>query len=93
MALHSRVADHPDVTQSGGRSIGGRIYQALSSVPVWARLTLAVIWTVPSVGLLVDSFRSGRNRRGFWTVATDPGQLTLEQRHIVRGRLAGSING
>lgn len=49
----------------------------------WASLVavvIAVLWTTPTLGLLVTSFRSQRdiNRSGWWTALTDPGAFTLE---------------
>jgi alpha-glucoside transport system permease protein len=49
----------------------------------WASLVavlIAVLWTTPTLGLLVTSFRSQRdiNRSGWWTALTDPGGFTLE---------------
>ena len=49
----------------------------------WASLVavlIAVLWTTPTLGLLVTSFRSQRdiNRSGWWTSLTDPSAFTLE---------------
>jgi len=48
-----------------------------------ASILLAVVglaWLVPTVGLLVSSFRTGaaNSSSGWWTVFTEPSQLTLE---------------
>lgn len=70
------------------RGFGGLIYGRLSSVPAWALWLLAALWSLPTTGLLVDSLRGRTNqvRRGFWTVATDPSQLTLDNYHSVLTR-------
>lgn len=67
--------------------MSGRIYRRVSSVPVWLLLIVG-IWTLPTVGLFVDSFRgrSDQIRGGFWTAATDPAQLTLDNYDIVLNR-------
>ncbi len=49
----------------------------------WASLTaviIAVLWTTPTLGLLVTSFRGQRdiNTSGWWTAWRDPGAFTLE---------------
>lgn len=49
----------------------------------WASLVavvIAVLWTTPTLGLLITSFRSQRdiNQSGWWTALTDPGAFTLE---------------
>ena len=69
-----------DKRTNARRSLGGWIHGNLSSVPAWALWILAALWTLPTAALLVDSFRGRRDqiRSGFWTVATDPGQLTLD---------------
>jgi len=61
-------------------SLGGRIYERLRNVPMWALWGLVVLWTLPSLSLFVSSFRtrSDQLNSGFWTVPTNPSQLTLE---------------
>ncbi|MGI9608588.1 MAG: carbohydrate ABC transporter permease [Acidimicrobiales bacterium] len=68
--------------------VGGWIYQRLTSVPAWGLWFLAALWTLPTGALLVDSFRGRTDqvRSGFWTVATDPSQLTLDNYHSVLNR-------
>ena len=49
----------------------------------WASLfalVLAFLWTLPTIGLLVTSFRSQRdiNRDGWWNALANPGAFTLE---------------
>jgi alpha-glucoside transport system permease protein len=69
-------------------AVGDRVVRALTS---WAgRVTVfavCLVWTVPTVGLLVSSFRPADDVRtsGWWTVMSDP-QLTLENYRSVLER-------
>ena len=63
------------------KSAAGDAARAITSP--WASLTaivIAVLWTVPTIGLLVTSFREPRaiNNSGWWTSFSDPGAYTLE---------------
>ncbi|PIE25891.1 MAG: sugar ABC transporter permease, partial [Micrococcales bacterium] len=55
-----------------------------------AALVMAVLWTIPTVGLLVTSFRSARdiNSSGWWSSFTNPGAYTLTnyQQALAPGR-------
>jgi len=73
-----------DLTPKKGRkkkSAAGDAARAISSP--WASLAaiiIAVLWTIPTIGLLVTSFRKQRaiNTSGWWTSFSDPSQYTLE---------------
>jgi alpha-glucoside transport system permease protein len=63
------------------KSAAGDAARAISSP--WASLAaiiIAVLWTIPTIGLLVTSFRKQRaiNTSGWWTSFSDPTQYTLE---------------
>ena len=63
------------------QSASGDAASALNSR--WASLVaiiIAVLWTTPTVGLLVTSFRSQRdiNKNGWWNAFANPGAFTLE---------------
>mgnify|MGYP003417374438 CR=1 FL=1 len=63
------------------KSIAGDTARSISSP--WASvaaIVIAVLWTIPTIGLLVTSFRDQRaiNRSGWWTAFGDPGAFTLE---------------
>jgi alpha-glucoside transport system permease protein len=64
-----------------GKSAAGDAARVISSP--WASLAaivIAVLWTVPTIGLLVTSFRKQRdiNTSGWWTSFSDPSAYTLE---------------
>src|SRR5512133_2620056 len=65
----------------GKRSPVRRLVRAITRGP--ANIVLLIIgaaWLVPTFGLLISSFRTAvdNNSRGWWTVFTDPGQLTVQ---------------
>ena len=69
-----------------------RAHKALTSP--WASLAalvLAVLWTIPTFGLLVTSFREPRDIRtsGWWTTLSDP-SFTLENYRAVLGTESSS---
>ena len=61
-------------------SLGNRLYRGLSRVPMW---TFALLWLLPTFGLVVNSFRTRDAQRniGFWR--TRPSELTLENYQTV----------
>ncbi len=68
-------------TKKRGKSAAGDAARAISSP--WASLAaivIAVMWTIPTIGLLVTSFRKQRdiNTSGWWTSFSDPSAYTLE---------------
>ena len=68
--------------------LGGRIVQRLTTGPVAVFLILvALLWLVPTIGLLVASFRSAADNgtTGWWTAVLHPAQLTLESYRNVLG--------
>src|SRR6187200_1563134 len=63
------------------KSAAGDAARAITSP--WASLTaivIAVLWTIPTIGLLVTSFREPRaiNTSGWWTSFSDPSAYTLD---------------
>ncbi|WP_392542294.1 carbohydrate ABC transporter permease [Oryzobacter telluris] len=64
-----------------GKSKAGDAARSVSSP--WASVVaiiIAVLWTTPTLGLLVTSFRKQRdiNTSGWWTALSDPGAFTLD---------------
>jgi alpha-glucoside transport system permease protein len=59
--------------------LGDRLHRRLTTIPTVVLWLLVGIWTLPTLGLFVSSFRAEQavKTTGWWTVVTDP-QLTLE---------------
>ena len=77
------AVEHPTVTAEGAprRGIASRIVNRLGTGLVLLLLVLiGFIWLVPTFGLLVASLRpeSENVSGGWWTVFTDPSQLTFQ---------------
>jgi alpha-glucoside transport system permease protein len=72
--MTSTVSKTPTGTQNQGLAgeggLGARLYRGLSRVPVWA---LAVLWLLPTFGLMLNSFRTRDAQRnsGFWRITPD----------------------
>jgi len=62
---------NPQPTRTGG--VGDRIYQRLRDIPTWVLWGLVVVWTIPSFGLLVNSFRGRDAQRNdaFWNIVAE----------------------
>ena len=65
----------PAVAVPGGLTMAGRVRKKLSSRTATAvALFIAILWTVPTFGLLVSSFRPEKDIKanGWWNIFTDP---------------------
>jgi alpha-glucoside transport system permease protein len=63
------------------RSLAGRIVHVVTRGPVAVFLVVVgLLWLVPTIGLLVASFRSAADNgeTGWWTAILHPAQLTLQ---------------
>ncbi len=74
------LADDPLAPKQHARTAGGtgrRIYSLLRGIPSWMLWLLVVIWSLPTVGLAVNSLRArdAQRRTGWWKVSPD--ELTL----------------
>ena len=58
-----------DALSGGGSSIIDRVYGALRRAPIWI---IVAIWTIPTLGLFVNSFRTRDQQRrlGWWQALT-----------------------
>lgn len=79
MSVESRAMEKRAASAEGG--LGHRIYAFLKAIPTWVLWGIVVLWTIPTFGLLVNSFRprDGQRASGWWTVFTggSEGGLTL----------------
>jgi alpha-glucoside transport system permease protein len=59
--------------------LGTRLHARIGAIPTVVLWGLVVLWTLPTLGMLVSSFRNedAVKTTGWWTVVTDP-QLTLD---------------
>ncbi|MEM8904914.1 MAG: carbohydrate ABC transporter permease [Actinomycetota bacterium] len=66
-------------------SVGGRLRRILGAVPTWVLWIVVIVWTVPSIGLLVSSFRPVEeiNESGWWTIVTNPAFTIENYREIL----------
>jgi alpha-glucoside transport system permease protein len=57
-------------------------------------LILVVVWTIPTLGLLISSFRppDDVNTSGWWTVAQDPGFTVDNYRQVLLGKDITFVN-
>ena len=65
----------------GKRSFARRVVDSLGSGVVnVALIVVALFWLVPTIGLFLSSLRGSvdNGRSGWWTVFTDPAQITVE---------------
>jgi alpha-glucoside transport system permease protein len=75
----SGITQPPKGSTGGMEPVGVKTHRVLGLIPTWILWALVVVWTIPTVGLLIQSFRtkSAQQSTGWWTVVTDP-QLTLD---------------
>jgi alpha-glucoside transport system permease protein len=63
---------------TGKRSIIDRTYGFLKSIPTWTLWIIVLVWSIPTLGLFVNSFRDRDSQRatGWWKVR--PSELTID---------------
>jgi alpha-glucoside transport system permease protein len=66
----TRIATAAERAAAAG--LGTRIYHFLKAIPTWVLWAIVVIWSIPTVGLFVNSFRTRDAQResGWWTAFT-----------------------
>ncbi|MEX1262885.1 MAG: carbohydrate ABC transporter permease [Actinomycetota bacterium] len=77
----SAVATPSGRTTKGTEPRSSRLVAALTRGPATALLAIvAIVWLVPTIGLLVSSFRTAADNAesGWWAALTAPTQLTLQ---------------
>ncbi|WP_213453429.1 carbohydrate ABC transporter permease [Rhizomonospora bruguierae] len=81
------------VSADSPRTAVGRVRKRLNSpIATAASIVIAVVWTIPTFGLLVSSFRPERQIKGngWWNAFTDP-QFTLQNyQDVLFGRSSSS---
>ena len=80
IATPEDVVEQPRRQRRPRKSAAGNAARAVTSP--WASvvaIVIAAIWTVPTLGLFITSFRRQIDiqRSGWWTVFTEPGDLTM----------------
>ena len=73
------AARDTEVARRGSRS--SRLVAALTRAPATIVLAIvAILWLIPTIGLLVSSFRTAADNAdsGWWTALTAPAQLSLQ---------------
>jgi len=55
-----------------GSGLGMRMYRFLKALPTWVLWGIVILWSVPTVGIFVNSFRTADAQRGtgWWTAFT-----------------------
>ena len=99
MTTKNRTDASYDIAET--RQITGRVTGFLGGIPTWVLWFFVVIWTIPSLGLFINSFRSrdAQRNEGWWMFWQDGangyGGLTLENYSDVLGASAtgGLANG
>ena len=74
--MTTKLVSAADVAREQG--LGRRVYAFLRAIPTWVLWMLVLLWTIPTFGLFVNSFRTRDAQReaGWWTVFTG-GELGL----------------
>ena len=66
----TRIATAAERAAAAG--LGMRIYRFLKAIPTWVLWAIVIVWSIPTVGLFVNSFRTRDAQRssGWWTAFT-----------------------
>ena len=76
------------------RTVGARLHASLARVPTGILWTLVILWTLPTLGLFVNSFREPRAQRttGWWNAVTDPSFTIDSYRRALTESTGGSLS-
>ena len=101
MTTTDKKLQEPEWGVQETKPLTGRVASFLTAIPTWVLWFFVVVWTIPTLGLFVNSFRSRDAQRGsgwwlFWQDAEKYGTgLTLDNYRDVLGSEAtgGVANG
>ena len=74
--------------------LGKRIYALLSAIPTGILWLLVVIWSIPTIGLLVNSFRTrdAQAASGWWKALSDADGLSLQNyADVMAAQVGGGV--
>jgi alpha-glucoside transport system permease protein len=72
--VHKPVATVRPARRAERTGVGARLHSSLGRIPTGVLWLVVILWTIPTFGLLVNSFREplDQRRTGWWTVFEDP---------------------
>jgi alpha-glucoside transport system permease protein len=90
--MPTKLVSAADVAKQQG--LGKRTYAFLRAIPTWVLWTLVVLWTIPTFGLFVNSFRTRDAQRasGWWTIFTG-GEIGLTMENYTDVLSANATGG
>jgi len=89
------VVTPPDQTVSGKKQGSGKaIYAFLRALPTWVLWLLVFVWSIPTLGLFVNSFRTrdAQVATGWWNFFSDPNGLSLDNySDVMAAQVGGGV--
>lgn len=82
------------LAQNSDQGLGARTQRFLGSIPTWALWFLVFVWSLPTVSLFVNSFRTkaAQQAKGFWTSFAEPGLYTFDNyRQVLQAGPSGGL--
>ncbi|NNF63029.1 MAG: carbohydrate ABC transporter permease [Acidimicrobiia bacterium] len=83
-----------ELATSEGPGAGKFIYRFLRSIPTWALWLLVLVWSIPTLGLFANSFRTrdAQGASGWWSLLNDPQGLSLENySDVMAAQVGGGV--
>ena len=71
-----------------------RVYWFLRTIPTWVLWLLVFIWSIPTLGLFVNSFRTrdAQSATGWWSFFNDPQGLSLDNySDVMAAQVGGGV--